>query len=695
MTGLPQRRLLIVDDDAATARALALTVRLLGYDADLAGGGPEAIRLARTRFYPIIVTDLRMPGMDGLSLIERLRPLCPATAFVILTGYAELDLRRSLAGDAVIASVVRKPWIEAELETTLTQAFALHQRRARRLQEGPAPSAPAVRLLLVEDNPADADLVIDDLAEEYAPAQVAHLRRLEPAIAWLHDMRGVEAVVTDLSLPDARGFDAVTRLHAASPGTPIVVLSGLADEDFGQLVIQLGAQDYLVKGQTTRDDLLRALRHARERKRGEQRLLALAQHDPLTGLANRAAFLDRLTVACTRARRGSRPFGVMFIDLDHFKEVNDRRGHETGDALLQEVGRRLEMTLREYDTAARLGGDEFGVLVEEVEGEGQLLDLGRRVLDAFAIPCHHCGEDTPISASIGLALFPAAGQTPAALLRAADEAMYHAKQAGRNRIHAATEGRSPARAAERLAIRSAVTDGDFELHFQPQVALPSGDVVGVEALLRWRRGDELLAPGQFLADLEASDDLAEVGRWVLAEACGRLAGWRRTASPALRLSLNLSARELHTPELLSAVRQQLAQHALPPEALAVELSERTLIAPAPEAHHQLLALRALGVRLTVDGFGSGHSSPADLVRYGVAALKIARPLTARLPTDPDAARVVRAMVGLGRSLEVDVLADGVETEAQHDFVRDAGCTLAQGYLFGSPRAEWAPDATQP
>lgn len=686
----PLRRILFVDDDRAVARAFALTVRPLGYEADVAAAGAEAIRLARTRFYPIIVTDLRMPGMDGLTLIERLRPLCPATAFVILTGYPELDLRASLMGDGAISSVVRKPWLEEELEATLARAYELHQRRARRMCDEPGPEDVPPTVLLVEDNPGDADLAVEYLREEYAGTQVVHRTRLEAAIEYLHNTP-VEAVISDLSLPDARGFDAVTRICAAAPGVPLLVLSGLADEDLGQLVIQLGAQDFLIKGTINSENLLRALRHARERKRGEQRLLQQAQHDPLTGLVNRAAFHDRVTVACTRARRGGRRFGVMFIDLDRFKEVNDTLGHEAGDALLQEIGRRVEAAVRDYDTVARLGGDEFAVLVEDIESEGRVTELARRILDAFALPVRHEGHDIAITGSIGIAVHPEAGRATADLLRAADEAMYLAKQSGRNRMQVyASHGRNGAGTPPGQEVHLAVARGDFVLHFQPQVALPGGALVGVEALLRWRRNGSLLGPGHFLAELEESGSIREVGMWVLGQACAQLAAWRSAGAGSLRLALNLSARQLQAPEFLSALQEQLAASALPAEALDIEISERTLMLLPAEANHRLDALRALGVRLTVDGFGTGFSSPAHLVRHGIRSLKIARAIVSTAPTDLEAARLVRAITGLGKSLEFDVVADGIETEAQHDFARAAGCTHGQGFLFGTPQAEWSP-----
>ncbi len=691
MSLAPLRRILFVDDDKSVGRAFVLSVRPLGYEAEMATSGPEAIRLARTRFYPIIVTDMRMPGMDGLALIERLRPLCPATAFVILTGYSELDLRSNTTVDGAISSVVRKPWIEEELAVTLERAYDLHQRRARRMRDDPEGETTKPTVLLVEDNPADADLAIDQLREEYGEDQVVHLSRLEAAIEWVHNTP-VNAILTDLSLPDARGFDAVTRLCAAAPGIPVLVLSGLEDEDLGQLVIQLGAQDYLVKGNIGGQHLLRALRHAMERKRGEQRLLQLAQHDPLTGLVNRAAFHDRVTVACNRARRGEHRFGVMFIDLDRFKEVNDTLGHEAGDALLQEVGHRVEAAVREYDTAARLGGDEFAVLVEEVESESRVAELGRRILDAFAHPFRHEGRDIAITGSIGIASYPEAGRSAALLLRAADEAMYLAKQSGRNRLQCYTRLRPPTNGNGHREddVRLAVARGDFVLHFQPQVALPDGPVVGVEALLRWRRNGALLAPGHFLAELEESGRIEEVGTWVMDQACAQLASWRAERAPELRLAVNLSAGQLLAPGFMPALQQCLATNALPASAIDIELAERTLMTLPADAVHRLDALRDLGVRLTVDGFGAGYFSPAHLLRHGISSLKIARSFVASAPTDDAAARMVRAIIGLGRSLDFEVLADGIETPAQQAFALAAGCTHGQGFLFGAPRAEWCP-----
>jgi diguanylate cyclase (GGDEF)-like protein len=382
----------------------------------------------------------------------------------------------------------------------------------------------------------------------------------------------------------------------------------------------------------------------------------------------------------------------MYIDLDRFKEVNDTLGHEAGDALLQEVGHRVEAAVREYDTAARLGGDEFAVLVEEVESEARVAELGRRILDAFARPVRHEGRDIAITGSIGIASYPEAGRTAQDLLRAADHAMYLAKQSGRNRLQCYTRLRPPANGngAAEDDVGLAVARGDFVLHFQPQVALPEGRVVGVEALLRWRRNGALLAPGHFLAELEETGRIHEVGAWVMDRGCAQLAEWRSGHAPALRLAVNLSAGQLLAPGFMHALQESLASYALPASAIDIELPERTLMTLPADAAQRLSALRALGVRLTVDGFGTGYFSPAHLLRHGITSLKIARAYVASAPTDDDAARMVRAIIGLGRSLDLEVLADGIETPAQQEFAQAAGCTRGQGFLFGTPRAEWSP-----
>ncbi|HKP61705.1 MAG TPA: diguanylate cyclase [Polyangiales bacterium] len=435
-------RLLFVDDDPALGPLFRRTVKQFNYDADIARCGDEALALARKHSYPIVITDLIMPDTDGLTLMEQISAIDPQTTFVLITGSHDLRLRGNTAIDSQIASVLVKPWDSEQLASTLRRALELHERRrsSSPAQKGTVSMIPT-DILLVEDNLGDAHLVKAHL-RKLPNAHVVHVTRLRDAVALLHE-QPFDTIITDLSLPDARGLDAVLRLQEAAPEATVVALTALDDEALSLQVVECGAQDYLVKERVDAASLARCLRHARERKRCAQRLTELARKDSLTGLANRSGFHDRINLAVARARRLERRFAVMFLDLDCFKEINDQHGHDVGDTVLQVIGTRLAGIVRPYDVVARLGGDEFAVLLDDLADTGEIQALAERIAGVFVEPIVVGDVSHELTASMGIAAFPDAGDNPAELLRCADQAMYVAKRRGRNRFHVyVADGRS-------------------------------------------------------------------------------------------------------------------------------------------------------------------------------------------------------------------------------------------------------------
>jgi two-component system cell cycle response regulator len=419
-------KVLFVDDDRSMRIAFANAARALGVEAHVAESGRQAIDLAQQGAFPVVVTDLNMPGIDGIALVERLSVMDPATAFVLVSADPELHSRMPVGAAGAIAAFLGKPLEMLDLQETLARAFTLHQRRKARAGISALPKGWSV--LVVEDSLGDADLLQDYLGD-VPGLELVHVTRLQEALRILHD-REFDSIVTDLTLPDARGFDAVLRLQAGAPNAAILVYSGVDDEALALQVVQLGAQDFLPKGHTDRETLLRSLRFARERKRSDLRLRRLAHYDPLTGLLNRSSFGDAATQAVARAGRQKQMLAVMMIDLDGFKLINDTLGHEAGDQILQEVGVRMRCIFREYDVVARFGGDEFAVMVTDVESLESLSLMVQRLLASLAQPIGI--HESRVTASVGIALFPTAGRSPSRLLRSADMAMYEAKRSGRN-----------------------------------------------------------------------------------------------------------------------------------------------------------------------------------------------------------------------------------------------------------------------
>lgn len=427
----------------------------------------------------------------------------------------------------------------------------------------------------------------------------------------------------------------------------------------------------------------------REQVRAEKDLRRLAHHDSLTGLFNRHSLEDRLGQALATAQREDAPLAVMFIDLDHFKRINDSLGHSVGDALLIEVARRLRTLTRESDIVARLGGDEFVVVLTGIDAVSGAMAVAAKILHTLEQPYAIGGNALHSTASIGVTTFPDDGATIEALMRNADTAMYHAKDGGRNAIQFFAASMNEA-AAERLALegdlREALAAGELELHYQPQVDAVSRRLCGFEALLRWRhprRG--MVSPLKFVPIAEESGLIEPIGAWVIDTACRQLAAWRAAGRNDFRLAVNLSARQLRSSTLVAEVRDALARHALDPDVLELEVTESVAMSDPDRAIGQLHALRAVGVTLAIDDFGTGYSSLAYLKMLPIQILKIDRAFVSDIETDANDAAICTATVALAKSLGLKVVAEGVETGAQRDFLVAQGCDLLQGYLFGRPQ----------
>jgi diguanylate cyclase (GGDEF)-like protein len=421
------RRVLVVDDDRFALRGIGRQLEMLGFVADLASDGSDAIALAIAHDYDVVLTDLQMPRLSGIELISTLAQRSPVTSFVLLTGVGDFAKYDSRSVDGRLTTVLTKPADPRELEQALDQAFQVADKR-RALTSSPAPKVP---VLLLEDSATDA-LLLEHSLETLGGYETTHVTRLADAVRLLHE-RTFDTVITDLNLPDARGLGAVMRIRDSAPNATLLVCSSVADEVMALRVIELGAQDFIVKGSLDFDGLSRAIRFARVRRQAELRLARLAHRDPLTDLPNRSAFAESLSHALAQAKRHGTKLGVMYIDLDGFKAVNDVRGHDAGDALLQEVAERILGCVRDCDVVARLGGDEFAVLATTL-ADGSLQVAAERIALALALPVALGAGDVRVTASIGVAGFPDSASNAADLLKLADEAMYRAKRAGKNRV---------------------------------------------------------------------------------------------------------------------------------------------------------------------------------------------------------------------------------------------------------------------
>lgn len=425
-----------------------------------------------------------------------------------------------------------------------------------------------------------------------------------------------------------------------------------------------------------------------ERRRAEGQLRHLAQHDPLTGLPSRAALGDRIEQAVLHADRNQRQVAILFVDIDRFKVINDTLGHSAGDAFIIQVAQRLRASVRDKDTVTRQGGDEFVIVLDDVNQVDDAGKVAQAVLESMR--SSFIVHETPLhmSASIGISLYPSDGQDAETLLKHADIAMYRAKGLGRNNyvFYAADMNM---RATERLAmenrLRGALDRNEFELHYQPQYDAQSGKILSVEALLRWRNDQgELVQPDTFIPLLEETGLINEVGAWVIDHACGQLSHWHDQGWGHLRVAINISSHQVSNPQLPHHVESALNHWKLAPDRLELEITESLMVNQNAATEGVLSRLVDLGVSLAVDDFGTGYSSLSYLHRMSIDTLKIDRAFVSNIPDNENSMSIARAIVGLGKSLHLSLVAEGVETQAQYDFLRDLGCNLIQGYLFSRP-----------
>ncbi|HVE71445.1 MAG TPA: EAL domain-containing protein [Thermoanaerobaculia bacterium] len=425
-----------------------------------------------------------------------------------------------------------------------------------------------------------------------------------------------------------------------------------------------------------------------DRKRAEEQIEFHAYHDVLTTLPNRKLFTDRLRHSLSRAKRGGHPLAVMFIDIDHFKTINDTLGHTAGDDLLLEMARRLRACVRDDDTVARLGGDEFTMILNELRQPEDSIGVAQKILDTVQIPLTIGGMPLVVTASIGVAIFPVDGADPESLLRNADSAMYRAKEAGRNNVQLCTDEMKK-RALDRLSIesrlRTAVRDEQLMLAYQPQINLVTGRTIGVEALVRWNDPERgVMEPAEFIPIAEESRLIVPLGEWVLRTACKQMKAWHDGGAGPVRMAVNLSAKQFQQHDLVEMVRSAVDDVDLDPSSLELEITETTAMQNAEVTVEVLRALRELGVGISIDDFGMGYSSLNYLRRFPITGVKIDRAFVSDVTSNDGDAAIVSAVIGMARNLRLRVTAEGVETAEQFAFLRSRDCDEAQGFYFSKP-----------
>lgn len=552
-----------------------------------------------------------------------------------------------------------------------------------------------MKILLVEDNPADAYLIRNYLeTSKTVSFEVEVASTLAGALERLAEVQ-TEMILLDLGLPDSKGLLTLDSILSSETNSPIVVLSGMDDEKAAYQAVQQGAQDFLEKGSIDQKGLIRSLVYASERHRlraeleaARQREHELAYQDPLTGLPNRRLFYDRLSQTIEHAKRDKTMLGLMFLDLDGFKNVNDSLGHGVGDALLRSIADRLKKSLRGSDTVGRIGGDEFTVIVEDIQLPHDVFHVAGNITNSFEKPFKIGDHNLFITTGLGVSFYPDDGTDVDTLVRRADVAMYRAKAEGKNKYcfyNSSMDSKSLEHLKLHNSLKTAVERNEFLVHFQPQVALEDEQVFGVEALVRWQDSKGgLVSPDEFIPMAEESGLIIPIGEWVLRESCRQIKEWEKEEGLHLNLTVNLSAQQLRSDRLIESVAEIIMDTGIAPERLGLEITESVAMQDVEYSVKTMNYLKDMGLKILIDDFGTGYSSLSYLTRFPIDKLKIDRSFMKNIPAKRDDVALASAIIALAHDMKFEVVAEGVETDEQLRFLDERGCHAMQGYLISGP-----------
>ena len=546
----------------------------------------------------------------------------------------------------------------------------------------------AIRILLVDDDDVDRAAVRRHLKNSGLNYTLDEAFDSANALAAMID-GGFDCVILDYRMPDKDGVELFHEMAQTHKSTAAVIfLTGEQNEDLAMSVMGSGAIDYLDKNELTPALLRRTIRYAQARQMFLTELTELGRVDALTGLPNRSVFDDVLGGAISQSGRTDSIVATILLDLDHFKHVNDTMGHPAGDALLLEVGKRLQKATRGSDTVIRLGGDEFVIIAPNLSHTNGAASLISKVADAFKEPVSLNGKELHISTSTGIALAPADGETPEKILKSADMALYKAKAEGRGRFCFYDESLDIAahkRQQLQEDLRLALKRDEFELYYQPKVMAETGELIGVEALLRWCHPEiGYISPADFIPVAEDNRLILPIGEWVMNAACSQMARWRLLDVPVPNCSVNISPVQLADSKLLPALDRILAETAADPSSLEIEVTETAIMGRAKEVAAILKKVRQRGIAVSVDDFGTGYSSLAHLKQLPLDKIKIDRSFVRNIETDTDDAQITSTLIGLAKGIGLQCIAEGAETVEQVDLLIGYGCKQIQGYYFSRP-----------
>ncbi|MEJ2698914.1 MAG: EAL domain-containing protein [Desulfuromonadales bacterium] len=670
-----QPLILVVDDEAFMREVFREALEDTGFRVEEASSGQEAL-VAFERLRPdLVILDLVMPGMDGFEICTALRSLKNGrnTPILAVTGLQDTASIHK-AFEAGATDFISKP-----VNKNLLGYRVLYLLRAGGALEELARSEASLRLLRAAVESLPVGITITD--------PKGKITYINPAEAKMHGFEVEELLnreVRVLAPKRLRQICLREKLRKTGPWRRETMNLRKSGEEFpvqlSSIAVRSPQGEFL--GTVT------ACEDITERKKNEVQIHHLAYYDPLTGLPNRALFLDRLQKALALAGRSEKTVAVLFLDLDNFKDINDTQGHDFGDKLLTEVARRLSGCIRGADTLARLGGDEFVIMLVSSNGQQTASATALRILETFRSPFEVEGRRIYTGFSIGIALYPDDASELEGLLRSADTAMYQAKAQGRQTFQFFS-ARMNAQIADRVALESALRQAlereEFCHFYQPQWDLQSGSYCGVEVLLRWNNPDlGEIPPLRFIPVAESNGQIFHLGEWTLRSVCAQASKWARAGLPVGRVAVNISGLQLRQPEFPDLIRSILAETEFDPNALELEFTESVLMERAEQTVTKLNAIKRMGVHLSIDDFGTGYSSLSYLKHFPIDRIKIDKTFIAGIEHDSGDATIVEAVIALARTLKIRVLAEGVETRTQLQFLKSRGCCEGQGFFLGAP-----------